>query len=185
MSKERYKRKSSTEKGVERHMFKLDTGDTPEKLKEEYLDVYEGIQSEILSTTWFDENSDLSTRYFGRVNTTKTSKIKAEESFPISEQGYTMRKLLDGTECQKLLDTRASKPFMSKSHYLCCKSLHSLSKFASKIQRIQVGNGQFISVLSIILIIVDIHAHRFETYTLVSEIHENIDIVLGIKNIFE
>ena len=26
---------------------------------------------------------------------------------------------------------------------------------------------------------------RFEIYTLVSEIHENVDLVLGIKNIFE
>ena len=31
----------------------------------------------------------------------------------------------------------------------------------------------------------DIHGHRFEIYTLVSEIHENIDLVLGIKNVFE
>ena len=34
-------------------------------------------------------------------------------------------------------------------------------------------------------IIIDIHGHRFEIYTSVSEIHENIDIVLGIKNMFE
>ena len=53
------------------------------------------------------------------------------------------------------------------------------------MQRIQVGNGQFVSVLFIIPVIVDIHGHRFEIYTLVSEIHENIDLVLGIKNIFE
>ena len=33
--------------------------------------------------------------------------------------------------------------------------------------------------------IVDIHGHRFEIYTLVSEIHENVDLVLGIKNGFE
>ena len=26
---------------------------------------------------------------------------------------------------------------------------------------------------------------RFEIYTLVSEIHENVDLVLGIKNIFK
>ena len=26
---------------------------------------------------------------------------------------------------------------------------------------------------------------RFEIYTLVSEIHENVDLVLGIKNVFE
>ena len=29
------------------------------------------------------------------------------------------------------------------------------------------------------------HGHRFEIYTLVSEICENIDLVLGIKNVFE
>ena len=60
-----------------------------------------------------------------------------------------------------------------------------LPKFASKTQRIQVGNGQFVSVLFIIPMIVDIHGHRFKIYTLVSEIHENVDLVLGIKNIFE
>ena len=32
---------------------------------------------------------------------------------------------------------------------------------------------------------VDIHSHRFEVYTLVSEIHENVDLVLGIKNVFQ
>ena len=34
-------------------------------------------------------------------------------------------------------------------------------------------------------VIIDIHGHRFEIYTLVSEIHENVDLVLGIKNVFE
>ena len=74
---------------------------------------------------------------------------------------------------------------MSKSHYLVCKSLHSLPKFASKTQRIQVGNGQFASVLFIIPIIVNIHRHILEVYTLVSETHENIDLVLGIRNVIE
>ena len=96
-----------------------------------------------------------------------------------------MGKLLDGTECQILLNMGASKSFMSKSYYMCCTSLHSLPTFASKIQRIQVGNGQFASVLFIIPVIVDIHWHRFQIYTLVSEIHENVDLVLRIKNVFE
>ena len=105
-----------------------------------------GFNQKILSTTRFHEISDLSTTYLGRVHTAKTSKIRAEESFLISEQGYTMEKLLDGTECQVLLDTVASGSFMSKSHYFHCKSLHSLPKFASRTQRIQAGNGLFISV---------------------------------------
>ena len=94
-------------------------------------------------------------------------------------------KLLNGTKCQILFDTGASISFMSKSHYLHCKSLHSLPKFASKTQRIQVGNGQYVSILFVIPIIIDIHGHRFEIYMLVSKIHENVDLVLGIKNVFK
>ena len=74
-----------------------------------------------------------------------------------------------------LLDTRASKSFMSKSYYLHCKTLHSLPKFASKMQRIQVGNGQYVSVLFIIAVIVETAGHRFEIYMLVSEIYDNTD----------
>ena len=47
-------------------MLELDFGDILEKLKGEYLDVYEGIQSEILNTTRLDENSDLSTAFLGK-----------------------------------------------------------------------------------------------------------------------
>ena len=41
----------------------------------------------------------------------------------------------------------------------------------------------FICVL--LQVIIDVHRHRFEIYSLVSEIHENVDLVLGIKNAFE
>ena len=60
-----------------------------------------------------------------------------------------------------------------------------MPKFASKTHRLQVGNGQCVSVLFIISVIIDMHGHRFEIYTLVSEIHENVDLVLGIKNVFK
>ena len=90
-----------------------------------------------------------------------------------------------GTECQILLDTVASKSFMSKSYYLHSKALHSLLKFALKTQRIQVGNRQHISVLFIIPVIIEKAGHRVEIYTLVSKIHDNINLVLGSKNVFE
>ena len=54
-----------------------------------------------------------------------------------------------------------------------------------EMQRIQVGSGQHVSVLFIIPVIIEIAGHRFEIYTLLSEIHENVDLVLGIKNVFE
>ena len=179
----KYKYKLNTE--GDREFRELVFGTMPLKLHEEYIDVYEGIQSEIVSATSFDENSDLSTAYLGRTDKENKDRLRAEESFPISEHGYTSGRLLDGTECQLLLDTGASKSFMSKLFYMHCKSLHSLPKFASKTQRIQVGNGQCVSVLFVIPVIINVHGHRFEIYTLVSEIHENVDLVLSIKNVFE
>ena len=52
--------------------------------------MYKGIQSEVIKSSRFDENSDLSTTYLGRIDLTKAGKIKAEERFPILEQGYTV-----------------------------------------------------------------------------------------------
>ena len=50
----------------EKEPLQLDFGSTPLKLCEEYLDVYEGIQSEIVNTMRFNENSDLSMTYLSR-----------------------------------------------------------------------------------------------------------------------
>ena len=63
--------------------------------------------------------------------------------------------------------------------------MHTLPKFASNTQRIQFGNGQYVGMLFVIPVILTIQEHRFELFTLVSEIHENVDLVLGIKNIYE
>ena len=153
--------------------------------REEHLDRYEGVKTEIVDTTRFDKKSDLSTTYLGRIDMTWDKDLMVEQRFPISKSGYIVGKLMDGMECQILLDTGSSKSFMSKSYYLCCNTLHSLPKFTSKLQRIQVGNGQYIGVLFIIPVIIEIAGYRFEIYTLVSEIHDNIDLVLGIKNIFK
>ena len=40
----------------------------------------------------------LSMTYLGRLNIARENKITIEDKFPISEQGYTTGKLLDGTE---------------------------------------------------------------------------------------
>ena len=167
-------------KGEERETLDIDFGIYPDILKSKYLDVYEGVYAEMVYTNKFNENSDLSTTYLGQMKMTRDTKIKAEERFPITSQRFA-----SWQECQILLDTGATKSYMSKSYYLQCKTLHALPKFSCNIQRIQVGNGQYVSVLFVIPVIIDIHGHRFEIFTLVSEIHDNVDLVMGMKNIFE
>ena len=120
----RYKIKPNKEK----EFREVDFGTSLQNLQDKYLDVYEGIQSDIVSSSRFDENSDISMAYLGRIGPQESQdNLKAEESFPISENGYTLGRLLDATS------------------YMHCKSLHTLPKFAATTPRIQVGNGQSIS----------------------------------------
>ena len=147
--------------------------------------MYEGIYVEVISTDRFDEDINLSTTYLGQVEMARDTEVKAEESFPMTARGYTKGQLLDGTDCEILIDIGVSKSFMSKSYFLQCKNLHAMPKFTSSTRRIQVGNGQYVGVLFVILLIITIKNHRFEFFTLVSETHKNVDVVLGIKNLFE
>ena len=172
-------------KREERETLDIDFGLYPDILKSKYLDVYENVYAEMVYANKFNENSDLSMTYLGQTKMMRDTKIKAEERFPITSQGFASGKLLDGVDCQILLDTGATKSYMSKSYYLQCKTLHALPKFYSNTQRIQVGNGQYGSVLFVIPVIIDIHGLRFEIFTLVSEIHDNVHLVMGMKNVFE
>ena len=115
-----------TKPNEEREFREVDFSTVLQSLQGEYLDVYEGIQLDIVSLSTFDENSDISKTYLGRMGHKESQdKLKAEEAFPISENGYTLGRLVDGMKCQLLLDTGASKSFMSKSFYMHCKSLHT------------------------------------------------------------
>ena len=141
-------------------------------MRSNYLDMYEEVHAYVMHTNRFDEKFRLKDNLFGTNKMTRETKVKAEERFPITGQGYTLGKLLDNTDCQILLDTGTSKSYMSKTYYLRCKTLHALPKFGSNTQRIQVRNGQYAGVLSVISVIIDVHGHSFEVFTLLSEILE-------------
>ena len=61
----KYKSKPNTDN---REFKELDFGVTPQKLQEEYMDIYEGIHSEIVSSIRFDENSNIGMTYLGQVD---------------------------------------------------------------------------------------------------------------------
>ena len=57
-------------KDINQSLLKVNLVESSDRLREEYLDRYEGLQSEIVDTTRFNENSDLSTTYLGRIDMT-------------------------------------------------------------------------------------------------------------------
>ena len=52
-------------------MLDMDFNDNPDLLKTNYLDMYEGVQADVVYSTRFDESSDLSTTYLGRTTVTR------------------------------------------------------------------------------------------------------------------
>ena len=66
----RYKVKPNEEK----EFREADFGTNSQNLQAEYLDVYEGIQSDIISSSRFDENSDISTTYLGKIGQEESQK---------------------------------------------------------------------------------------------------------------
>ena len=114
-------RKMGKEEGEK---LEMDFGKSLEIMRSKYMDVYDDVYAEVFMTGRFDENVDLSTMYLCRIDMKREEVMKAEESLPISEQGFVMGKLMNGEECQILLDTEASKLYMSTpiirdvSHYI-------------------------------------------------------------------
>ena len=70
--------KGRKDKNTDEFSLKIDLACTSDRSMEVYLDRYEGVKSEILNTTRFDENSDLSTTYLGRSNMTQDDKLTVE-----------------------------------------------------------------------------------------------------------
>lgn len=60
----------------------IDFGESPDVLKDKYMDVYDDVFAEIATTNRFDENVDLSTTYLGKIGMKWEDIMKAEEIFP-------------------------------------------------------------------------------------------------------
>ena len=71
-------RKMGKEEG---EWLNIDFGESLEILRNKYMDVYEEIYAEVVTTSKFDENVDLSTSYLGRMDMKREDVMKAEESF--------------------------------------------------------------------------------------------------------
>ena len=74
---------------------------------------------------------------------------------------------------------------MSKAFYMRHEHLHHFLKFQSPIRHLQVGNGSLVPALFVIPLVFKIQGHIFEVHTLLSEIQDTMNLILGVKNILE
>ena len=150
-----------------------------------FLDQFDTITIRLNTTGQFQDNRYVSTTYLGNEVITKKDHFLPEVRFPITSTSHTWGQLVGGSTMNILLDTGASKCYMSRAYFERNKILHGLPRLKSTIKSLRVGNGSEVNAHFVIPVLLKIAGHKFEIYALVSEIQPTIDLVLGMKNIHE
>ena len=90
----------------------------------EYMDRYDGITSELNVNTEYDDAVDVATTYLGQESIKLTDTFHPEQAFPIYPNCHTKGQFVGGGIIDILLDTGASKSYMSKAFYMRHTHLH-------------------------------------------------------------
>ena len=95
----------------EGQMINIDFVESPEVLKAKYMDVYEDVFAEVVTTNRFDENVDLSTTYLGKMIMKREDIMEVEEGFSNLRTRFCYRKSVGwrgmsdsiGYRCEQIL----------------------------------------------------------------------------------
>ena len=87
----------------------------------------------VISTDKFDEDTDISTTYLGQVDMARNTEVKAGENFPMTARGYSRGQLLDGTDCEVLIDTGACN--LTCPNHISCSTSHCMQSQNSPLQQ--------------------------------------------------
>ena len=154
-------------------------------LNEAFCDRFEDVVHHLHVTEKFIDSRDISTTYLGVENLTLRDFHATECTFPIYSNSHTWGQLVGGSPLDILLDSGASKCYMSKTFFDKNTSLHKLPRFKTNIQGLRVGSGELVPAHFLIPVVFKVVRHKFEILALVSDIKGSTDLVFGVKNMFE
>ena len=154
-------------------------------VKEVFHDKFEDVVHHLHFTEKFIDSRDISTTYLGVENLTLKDFHVAECTFPIYSNSHTWGQLVGGSPLDILLDTGASKCYMSKTFFDRNESLHKLPRYKTNIQGLRVGSGELVPAYFLVPVVFKVVRHKFEILALVSDIKGSTDLVFGVKNMFE
>ena len=112
----------------------------------------------------YDDAVDVTTTYLGKESIHITDVFKPEQDFPIYSNCHTWGQFVGGGMIDILLDTGASRSYMSKEFFMRHPNLHKYPKFHSTIRNLQVGNGELVAALFVIPLVLKIYGHLFEIH---------------------
>ena len=146
---------------------------------------YEGVQAQLSATASHDESTDVSTTFISLVSEPSgIPSYQLEHSFPFDTRSCAKASLPNGETFNMLLDTGASRSYLSYGFYLECEYLKQLPTFKPLGPRVYMGNGEWVPAIHIISIVFHFGNCTFEVYTLVCKMTSS-DFIWGMKNVVE
>ena len=145
---------------------------------------FESIEAKLTSAATYDESTDISTTYIGAVKEENKSPFQPDLEYSFNTQSFMTGTLPNGKEFRILIDTGATRSYLSKSFYDSSTYLHKFPKIKPKASHIFVGNGEWVPALFIILMCFSIENHAFKVYTIICPM-ANPDFIWGMKNVVE
>ena len=131
----------------------LELAESEETVKLVFSDQFDEVQNFLHLSDVFKDSRDISTTYLGTDTVMLKDHFVPECSFPIYSNSHTWGQLLGGKPFDLLLDSGASKSYMSREFYKKNTQLHSLPKYKTTIKELQMGNGALASAYFIIPVV--------------------------------
>ena len=146
---------------------------------------YEGVQARLSATTPHDKPTDVSTTFIGLISQPSgNTPYQPKHSFPFDTRSCVKASLPNGETFNILIDTGASRSYLSYGFYLECDYLKKLPTFKPLGPHVYMGNGERVPAIHIIPIVFHIGNCAFEVFTLVCKMTSS-DLIWGMKNIIE
>ena len=141
------------------------------------------VFAEIKDQKTFDESTDISITYMGETTLDDADYIP-KLSFNFDFRCHIKGHLSTGAAIDILIDTGATKSYLSRKYYEEHPYLHELPKYKPHLGPVRMGDGTMCAVDFIIPIIVTIQGHVFEIYSLITTMG-NTELVIGVKELME
>ena len=134
----------------------------------------------------FDDTNDVSTTYLGSYMAKDEPRtFPVDNHIPFDGRGMSKAYFSNGTPMKLFFDSGASRSYLSKRFYDSNPVLHDMPKFVTTCTGIRIGNGSIVPALFVIPILFMTCGHTFETFTIVAEMDDDMDLVFGFKNMVE
>ena len=155
----------------------------PPQVQEESEDYFDGVHPCLSQEHFFATSIDMSVTYLGSLNQEQTQ--MGTESFSINTQCITQGELCDKTPFKLLVDTGASKCFMSKSFYDKSTLIQRAPRIPVTGGHVKVGDDRKIPILFVVPVVISVQGHMFEIFCMVADLGFSNDIILGLKGLME